>query len=1127
MSCGKHKVLDDVGLSYGDKLHASAVSVIDYSQTGIVFSPINREVTLDSATTLHFGECSRNYKELLLKSPRPFPSIQDAVGTQLTLQYPNPLPQQTPPLVHPPSAAMEVLSPRSANLPMKPPPDMKKIKQEKKPKADEKPPNPGRIDDKWRPPATVQEPSIDGETYLVGKKLGKGGFAVCFEGISHKDSKRYALKVVKAKVEQKKMMEKFRTELQIHAKMQHPNIVEFLRAFTHDNHTYVILELCSNGNLTDMVKSRGSLSLPEVRRFMIQICGGVRYMHKRSVIHRDLKMGNVFIDGQMNLRIGDFGLAAVMADEHDRRTTLCGTPNYIAPEILSKSGTRGHDNKVDTWAIGVICYAMLIGTPPFQSKSQQEIYAKLRTLEYEWKIDCKNYIPQQAKDFVASCLNLNSAERPEMDDLVEHEFFTMGVVADTLDASCLKAKPDWLLNADPRGDKVVPGYGITHSQICRAAGVGRGIDGRPRPGVGGKSNISTLVEIEAENRQGCAPVVPLPEGLLYSAFTEAHAEWALRQKYPIQPAKPRGKKTPAEDPQKMEDAVQASIPGMAPPPVPLPTRSMPSFAAQQRQQALPTRIASKQKKEVELPASTPDTTPAPVPTEGLLKARPVRAASVRVTRSTSAQSTADRLPSRTLPKSTTMPMMVETGEVVNGLKVMRAEKRLPEAVATHLPRSNVLMGNNATTRPASVQDENMRSRALKPTTGNDRQPIMPPAVNTNSESVAIDAIKSVPARPGSSTKQKSRIIVSSDLSATGVEKSTNLELIIALRQLEAAITARSSESSTSSTRSRRLKARIPYPRVDKWVDYSSRHGISYILTDGTLGMIMRSSDDNIRPSSCVVVRNAKVHTVNRAKGTEHQYVPQGPSARDVEFYEQTDQMKSLKRLDAPSQNFQIDMQGQSSQTAAAIAVQSKLSGAELERFKEVVLLDKFGKYMNKRYEESEAEVKATDTGSSRHFIHFYQRLGNVGVWRFADGGLQFNFPDHTKITIYQETGRSWEYLVDLVHLDPEDATKLATHGRLTTDSLERRGMMTLGLKDILSESAGVFEMQVVKSNEVKEKLSWIRAVVGCWIKEGGLGRMGDEKLGWSGLQERREDKKTKLQWVTVGRPGGDGDVAAK
>ena len=115
----------------------------------------------------------------------------------------------------------------------------------------------------------------------------------------------------------------------------------------------------------DMVKKRRCLSLPEVRRLMVQLCGAIKYMHARNVIHRDLKMGNLFLDHDMNLKIGDFGLAAVLVskDEYEglyayaksRRTTLCGTPNYIAPEILEK-GKGGHDHKVDLWAIGVILY---------------------------------------------------------------------------------------------------------------------------------------------------------------------------------------------------------------------------------------------------------------------------------------------------------------------------------------------------------------------------------------------------------------------------------------------------------------------------------------------------------------------------------------------------------------------------------------------------------------------------------------------------------------------------------------------------------------------------------------------------------------------------------------------------
>ena len=147
--------------------------------------------------------------------------------------------------------------------------------------------------------------------------------------------------------------------------MHHPNIVEFHRAFTYKENTYLVLELCRSGSVMDLVKKRGCLSLPEVRRLTVQLCGAVKYMHSRNVIHRDLKMGNLFLDHDMNLKLGDFGLAAVLVSKSEyegvynqkfsRRTTMCGTPNYIAPEILEKA-RGGHDHKVDIWAIGVILY---------------------------------------------------------------------------------------------------------------------------------------------------------------------------------------------------------------------------------------------------------------------------------------------------------------------------------------------------------------------------------------------------------------------------------------------------------------------------------------------------------------------------------------------------------------------------------------------------------------------------------------------------------------------------------------------------------------------------------------------------------------------------------------------------
>lgn len=96
--------------------------------------------------------------------------------------------------------------------------------------------------------------------------------------------------------------------------------------------------------------------MPEIRRFIIQVSGAVKYLHARNIVHRDLKTGNLFLDEHMNIKVGDFGLAALLVSGKDmdakRRTTMCGTPNYLAPEILEKG--KGHNEKVDLWAIGII-----------------------------------------------------------------------------------------------------------------------------------------------------------------------------------------------------------------------------------------------------------------------------------------------------------------------------------------------------------------------------------------------------------------------------------------------------------------------------------------------------------------------------------------------------------------------------------------------------------------------------------------------------------------------------------------------------------------------------------------------------------------------------------------------------
>jgi serine/threonine protein kinase len=123
----------------------------------------------------------------------------------------------------------------------------------------------------------------------------------------------------------------------------------------------------------EYLKKKGRLCEAESKPFLLQLLSAVEYLHMNHVIHRDLKLGNLFLKSNLQVKLGDFGLATLVYGENDRKRTICGTPNYIAPEILI-GGEKGHSYEVDIWSFGVIMYTLLIGKPPFQRKDVKDIY---------------------------------------------------------------------------------------------------------------------------------------------------------------------------------------------------------------------------------------------------------------------------------------------------------------------------------------------------------------------------------------------------------------------------------------------------------------------------------------------------------------------------------------------------------------------------------------------------------------------------------------------------------------------------------------------------------------------------------------------------------------------------------
>ena len=134
--------------------------------------------------------------------------------------------------------------------------------------------------------------------------------------------------------------------------------------------------------MNELIKRRKKLTEIETQSYLIQMLNGIKYLHQNKVIHRDLKLGNLFLSEKLEIKLGDFGLAAKVEFDGEKKRTICGTPNYIAPEILE--GKTGHSYEVDIWSLGVILYTLLIGKPPFETAEVKSTYKKIKMNNYSF-----------------------------------------------------------------------------------------------------------------------------------------------------------------------------------------------------------------------------------------------------------------------------------------------------------------------------------------------------------------------------------------------------------------------------------------------------------------------------------------------------------------------------------------------------------------------------------------------------------------------------------------------------------------------------------------------------------------------------------------------------------------------
>uniref|UniRef100_A0A3P9HKZ9 Serine/threonine-protein kinase PLK n=1 Tax=Oryzias latipes TaxID=8090 RepID=A0A3P9HKZ9_ORYLA len=300
-----------------------------------------------------------------------------------------------------------------------------------------------RMDERGAPSemARIITDPATGKCYCRGKVLGKGGFAKCYEMTDLSTSKVYAAKIIPhARVSKPHQREKIDREIELHRALNHRHVVHFYHHFEDKENIYILLEYCSRKSLAHILKARKVLTEPEVRYYLRQIVSGLKYLHEQEILHRDLKLGNFFVSESMELKVGDFGLAAKLEPVGNRRKTICGTPNYLSPEVLNK---QGHGCESDIWALGCVMYTMLLGRPPFETTNLKETYKCIREARYS----LPSSLSPQAKQLISNLLAKIPEDRPNLDHILRHDFFTQGFSPERLPVSCCHSAPDFHISS--------------------------------------------------------------------------------------------------------------------------------------------------------------------------------------------------------------------------------------------------------------------------------------------------------------------------------------------------------------------------------------------------------------------------------------------------------------------------------------------------------------------------------------------------------------------------------------------------------------------------------------------------------------------------------------------------------
>ncbi|KAJ7344437.1 hypothetical protein JRQ81_000387 [Phrynocephalus forsythii] len=343
------------------------------------------------------------------------------------------------------------------------------------------------------------------QIYSFGRKLGQGSFGVVIE-VTHKETGvKWAIKKVNREKAGSSAVKLLEREVSILKTVNHEHIIHLEEVFETPKRVYLVMELCEDGELKEILQKRGQFTENETRHIIQSLASAIAYLHRKDIVHRDLKLENILVKSsdideenemKLNIKVTDFGLAVQkMGGSESMFQSTCGTPTYMAPEVIS---AHDYSQQCDVWSIGVIMYMLLCGEPPFIGSSEEKLFEIIKKGDLQFRHSVWESVSEAARNVLQLLLKVDPAHRITANELLDCQWITGETRIVQRSFNVLELMKKWNNNSSAEGGEA----GILEDDATQSEEIH---ENQESPVSNGNSDPSIETETESGNSKPPTP----------------------------------------------------------------------------------------------------------------------------------------------------------------------------------------------------------------------------------------------------------------------------------------------------------------------------------------------------------------------------------------------------------------------------------------------------------------------------------------------------------------------------------------------------------------------------------------------------------------------------------------------